>query len=478
MPRLAAILTIVVWLALGAPSPLAAAQPGDVRETRARAVIEALATGDAAVFERAARENYSDALFARRTAEERAQFVRMIAGDFGAMRVEQIMLEDGALTINVAAANGAMNGAFVFSFEAGADQRIARLDVRAEAGGGGPGHGGVGQGGPRVPAPPIDASMNPTQMAGGLDTWIAPFAAHDDFAGVVLIAREGQPYVTRTYGPADRERGSAATESTRYNTASIGKKFTQTAIARLIQEGRLTRNSTLGELLPDYPNREAHGATIDQLVNMRGGISDFFGDAFDVLPKSRFSSNHAYYEYVSSLPQRFAPGTRNEYCNGCYIVLGEIVERLSGTRFEDYIQRTVFNPAGMTRSGYFNAARLPENTALPYMRTTGPGSVYRNALDRHGAAGSGAGGAYSTVGDLLAFDNALRDGRLLNAEMTAWVLGGEPSPGRNHTSLGIAGGAGGTSNILVSDGHWTVIVTGNVPQLPERIGQALGRQLN
>ena len=84
----------------------------------------------------------------------------------------------------------------------------------------------------------------------------------------------------------------------------------------------------------------------------------------------------------------------------------------------------------------------------------------------------------STVGDLLAFDNALRDGRLLNPEMTAWVLGGQPTTERNHAALGVAGGGGGASNILVSDGHWTVIVTGNVPELPERIGQALGRQLN
>ena len=213
--------------------------------------------------------------------------------------------------------------------------------------------------------------MNATQMGAALDGWIAPFVERDDFAGVVLIARDGRPFLSRAYGPADRERGRVATETTRYNIASIGKKFTQTAIARLIQEGRLTRASTIGELLPDYPNREAHSATIDQLVGMQGGVSDFFGDAFDALPKARFNSNHAYYGYVSRLPQRFAPGSQSEYCNGCYVVLGEIVERLSGTRFEDYIQRVVFAPAGMTRSGYFIAANLPADTAFPYMRSAG-----------------------------------------------------------------------------------------------------------
>ena len=93
---------------------------------------------------------------------------------------------------------------------------------------------------------------------------------------------------------------------------------------------------------------------------------------------------------------------------------------------------------------------------------------------------SGAGGAYSTARDLLAFDNALREGRLLGPEMTAWVLGGQgQNAARNTTPLAIAGGGGGSSNILESNGHWAVIVTGNVQEpLPEQLGLALARQLS
>ncbi|GAM99514.1 beta-lactamase class C and other penicillin binding proteins [alpha proteobacterium U9-1i] len=458
-------------------APASTQEAADVREVRVRAIVAALASGDAAQYERVSREHYAEALFARRTPEERANFVRMVASDFGAMRVTQVSEGNGVLTANVVGDSGAMSGALVFTFDDTAERRIARVDMQAEAGGGAI-HGGPGARGPNVPPPPIDASMSADVMGAALESWLAPFARQEDFAGVVMVARNGAPFVTRAYGLANREQNQAANAATAYNVASIGKKFTQTAIARLIQEGRLSRTSTIGELLPDYPNSEAHAATIEQLVNMRGGISDFFGAQFDALPKARFNSNHAYYEYVSGLPQRFAPGARNEYCNGCYIVMGEIIERLSGMRYEDYIQRVVFAPAGMTRTGYFNSTNLPSNTARPYMRTAGPGSPYENTLDHHGVTGSGAGGVYSTVGDLLAFDNALRDGRLLNAELTAWVLGGTASAGRNTTSLGIAGGGGGASNILVSDGEWAVIVTGNVPELPERIGQALARQLS
>lgn len=454
------------------PQERAAAPSADIREARARAIIAALSTGDAAMYELAAREHYSGMLYARRTAAERAEFVAQMASDFGPIEILAIT-EEGDTLIARVSGSGAMSGSLVFRFEDTHAHKIVQLNIAAEAGGaGGP------DDGPEFPPPPINAAQTASEMGAAIDRWIDPFLQHDDFAGAVLIARDGRPFVTRVYGPAERTLNLPANEETAYNIASIGKKFTQTAIGRLIQEGRLTLSTTLGDVLPDYPNSEAHAATISQLIGMRGGIADFFGEDFERQPKSRFNSNHAYYEYVARLPQRFAPGSRIEYCNGCYIVLGEIVERLSGIRYEEYIRRHVLTPAGMTRTGYFNAANLPRNTAHPYVRSAGPGSPYVDSLNHHGATGSGAGGVYSTARDLLSFDNALRDGRLLGAEMTAWVLGGVRSTGRSSASLAIAGGGGGTSNIIESTGHWTVIVTGNVQEpVPERIGVALARRL-
>ena len=444
------------------------------QELRARAIITALSSGDAATYELVAREHYSDALFARRTPAERAAFVAQMAQDFSPMQIVSVTESAGALVVRVNG-NGSVSGVLTFRFEDTPEQKIARIEIEAEAGGD---HGGP-EDGPQLPPPPIAPAQSAADMGVAIDRWIEPLLQHDDFAGVVLIARDGRPYVTRAYGSANRALNIPAAEDTVYNVASIGKTITQTAIARLIQDGRITFATTVGEILPDYPNVDARSATIEQLLTMRGGISDFFGDDFQTQPKSRFNSNRAYYQYVSHLPQRFPPGARNEYCNGCYVVLGEMVQRVSGMRYEDFVQLHVLTPAGMTRTAFLNAERLPRNAALPYVRSDGPGSPYVDSLDLHGAAGSGAGGIYSNALDLLAFDNALREGRLLNAEMSAWVLGGAPSSGRNSTSLAIAGGAPGTSAVLESDGHWTVIVTGNVHEpLPERIGVALARQLS
>lgn len=312
-------------------------------------------------------------------------------------------------------------------------------------------------------------------MSDALITWLQPYLDHDDFAGVVLVAKNGVPFIEKSFGPADRSTGEPITADTRFNIASIGKKFTQTAIAKLIERQQLSLDTTIGEILPDYPQAETHGATVRQLVDMQAGVSDFFGAEFNAEPKEKFTANHAYYEFVAAMPPRFSPGANTEYCNGCYIVLGEIVEKISGMPFEQFIEENVFKPAGMTHSSY---KRPSENAANLYMRSDGPGSPYVDASGIHGVSGSGAGGGYATAGDLLAFDNALRNGVLLNPEMTAFVLGGAPSEGRNKTPMGAAGGAEGTNATLESDGDWTVIITSNIsPPLPERIGLAIADAL-
>src|SRR5690606_3404212 len=122
--------------------------------------------------------------------------------------------------------------------------------------------------------------------------------------------------------------------------------------------------------------------------------------------------------------------------NGCYVVLGEIIARISGRSYEDYIAEHVFAPAGMRRSGFFRHDRLPENSARFTGRPQGPEGPLMDVSSFHGVAGSAAGNAYSTLRDMLAFDNALREHVLLNPELTAQVLHGEPEGDRATTRIG------------------------------------------
>lgn len=431
------------------------------------AYIAGLSSGDAATFERVAHENQNEQLFASRTPDQRAQVVARVSGDFGRMEITDVTLTGNEGRATVRGTTG-LAGVFVFRFDPA--QRIAGVNVEVRQGG--------GPAGPNVPPAPITTSMSADEIRAAVDAWIAPFVAHDDFAGVVLIARDGVPYATFAYGPADRERNIAATTSTRYNIASIGKRFTQTAVARLIQDGRLSLSTTIGDVIPDYPNVEGRAATVEHLITMRGGIGDIFSEQREAWGRERLRSNHGYFEFVASLPQRFAPGTQNEYCNGCYVVLGEMIERITGEQFEDYVRSVVFEPAGMTHSAYDRSDNLPANTAISYDRANGPGSAYVATTVREGITGSGAGGLYSTAGDLLAFDNALREGRLVNAPWTAWVLDGVAMEGRNTSPLDIRGGGPGASTTYTSGGRWAVFVTANMQRpLPFQIGEAIARPL-
>jgi CubicO group peptidase (beta-lactamase class C family) len=333
-----------------------------------------------------------------------------------------------------------------------------------------------------LPPPPINAGMPRADLEKALDAYISARVASDAFAGVVAIARDGETVFEKAYGLSDREAKVPASSTTRYNVASIGKAFTKTAIGQLVSQGRLALTDTLGRWLPDYPNDKAKQATIDQLLNHQAGIADFFGPAFDAAPKSRFASNADYYRFVSAQPLLFAPGTSRRYCNGCYIVLGEIIAAASGQRYEDYIARHVFAPAGMMRAGFLRADSANANLAEQYSTQLRESrGALRNAREAHGVAGSAAGGCYATAGDLLAFDKALREGKLLDAKMTAWFLDSEATPAgqRARGGLGIAGGAPGTNALLETDEHWAVAIVTNLdPPAAGAVGQAIKRQLS
>lgn len=334
---------------------------------------------------------------------------------------------------------------------------------------------------------PIHGTMTPAELGSALERWLAPQAASGAFAGVVLVARDGTVLFERAYGTADREHGTAMSTDLRFSVASIGKAFTKAAIGQLVQAGKLRFTDTIGTVLPDYPNSEARGGTVAQLLNHQGGIVDFFGPEFDATPKERFRSNANYFAFVAPKPLLFPPGTRNQYCNGCYIVLGEIIAKVAGTTYERYVEEHVFGRAGMKTAGFLSVG--DPDVAQPYTRRRGDGTNPVAAVGLHGLRGSAAGGAFARAADLLAFDQAARSEHLLNAVMTDWFYGGiseeavpaalksgKASGGRR--ALGIAGGAPGMNANLEAGPTWTIVVAGNLdPPSAGRIASAIRRAL-
>ncbi len=268
-------------------------------------------------------------------------------------------------------------------------------------------------------------------------------AARGALSGVILVTKDGQPIFEHAYGFADREARRANTVGSSFNLSSIGKRFTQVAVAQLAAAGKLHLDSTIASVWPDYPNREvARIVTIRELLEHRSGIG---GDIFQRF--STLRSNAAYIPLFVNDPLHFTPGTREEYSNAGYVVLGEIVARASGESYYEYVQKHIFDPAGMTSSGYFSRDSLPPFASVGYTRQregvaeAAAAAPLMPAESIQPSRGSAAGGAYSSAGDLLKFIRSSRAGTFglpIDAQRSI-VAGG--SPGSNGVvAEGLPGG--------------------------------------
>jgi D-alanyl-D-alanine carboxypeptidase len=465
------LLSVFAWplLAVCVSAQLSGGPPPEIR-ARIDAFVTGFNSGSADVFDTMAKEHFTPASYQRRTAAERASVYKQVFADFGKIAMERATRSGpGApLSLHVKGATGA-TGVFSLELEASAPFRI--VNVGFEIGDRDPDRPTTG------PPPPINGKMSKEELTRALDAYLSKMAGSDTLSGVVLVAKDGKPLFEQAYGFADRSNSVPNTMQTRFSIGSINKSFTQAAIAQLAAAGKLSYGDTLGKLIPDYPQEPTRAGTIDQLLGHTAGIADFFGEEFARESKDRFRSNADYYRFVSGKAPLFAPGTRNQYCNGCYITLGAIIERVSGMPYERYIAEHVFKPSGM-RAGFPQADAIEPNIAQGYTRRGANGEL-RNSILMRGAAGSAAGSAYATAADLLAFDNALRERRLLDAKGTARMLRApEGGAGRIMGGYGIAGGAPGTNAILESDGVWTIVVLTNFdPPTGQDLGPAILRAL-
>lgn len=304
------------------------------------------------------------------------------------------------------------------------------------------------------------------------------------FSGVVRIMYRDSLVLERGLGLADREHGVRNTSATRFAIASIGKMFTGVAIAQLIDEGRLRWDDTVAAVLPAYPNRDRAGRiTVRQLLSHSAGLGSLFDDPrFKAMPAA--SDHFAMASSVADAPLRFAPGSRSSYSNEGFVVLGAIVERLSGMSFEQFVRTRVFAPAGMTRTIFADRDEVVTDRAIGY-RPSDDDLLRTQALRANwsfiGGRGSAAGGEYSTAEDLSRFLAAWRAGTLMRSTtrdtmLVARSVAGTPTPsfygygvlvstenGRLVVGHGGGGQGSGMDNDIriFADGTWTVVVLSN-----------------
>jgi CubicO group peptidase (beta-lactamase class C family) len=249
---------------------------------------------------------------------------------------------------------------------------------------------------------------------------VAALAAHaaeragaDEFAGAVVVARHGKVLLNDAWGQADRTAGVANTPATRFRIGSMNKMFTAVATLQLVEAHKLALDDPIGQHLPDYPNKEvAAKVTVRHLLTHTGGTGDIFGPEFDQ-HRLGLREHRDYLKLYGSRGLTQEPGARFEYSNYGFVLLGALIEHVSGMPYDDYVREHVFQPAGMRSTG-----SLPESVKVPdravgYLRSS-PGSDWVPNTDTLPWRGTAAGGGYSTVGDLLRFAQALESGTLIS----------------------------------------------------------------
>lgn len=251
------------------------------------------------------------------------------------------------------------------------------------------------------------------EMRDKLNDLVAKLVAADVFSGTILVAKNGRPFYQSANGVANRAWQRPNRIDTRFNIASLGKMFTAVAVAQLAEQGKLSYDDTIGKFLPDYPNRDVAGkVTVHHLLTHTSGISaGSFAKALAAIRQGHRKVGD-YFASFANDPLAFEPGTKFEYTNNGYIVLGAIIERASGQDYYDYIRQHIYEPAGMTASDSYELDADPSNLATGYM--DGPaGSARRSNTFFLPVKGVPSGLGYSTAGDLLKFTTALRNHKLL-----------------------------------------------------------------
>ena len=255
--------------------------------------------------------------------------------------------------------------------------------------------------------------MTQAQALAALTDHAAERAHAGEFAGAVLVTRHGKVLLQDAWGRADRKAGVANTPATRFRIGSMNKMFTAVATLQLAEAGKLKLDDPIGAHLADYPNKEvAANVTVRHLLTHTGGTGDIFGPEFEE-HRLQLREHRDYLKLYGRRGLTQEPGARFEYSNYGFVLLGALIEQVTGGSYDDYVRDHVFRRAGMRSTGARPESVDVPDRAVGYLRAS-PGSDWAPNTDTLPWRGTAAGGGYSTVGDMLRFAQALDSGRLIS----------------------------------------------------------------
>jgi len=304
--------------------------------------------------------------------------------------------------------------------------------------------------------------------------------------GGALVARDGEVLFERSYGWSDWGQVKPNKRKTVFRIQSLSKTFTAMSILMLVERGRLSLEDRIVDYVPEL--REAEGVTIRHLLQMQSGIPDLITPEA-LANASRFHYPEEILEYFVDRPLIFEPGSRFDYSNSNYVLLGLVIERISGKPYGRFLKRNIFKPLKMRRSVFD-----PDDRAFASRRAVGYEDVSLDppteARHYHPSLAYAAGGILSTARNLLKWDQALYGERVLSQETLeeaftpgvsvyglGWVIDHVRIQGKRHKLVWHTGGGPGFRSVLVRmvDARVTLVLLFNTTGVEDRDEKELYR---
>src|ERR1039457_4689075 len=257
------------------------------------------------------------------------------------------------------------------------------------------------------------ALVHAQDFAAKADAFVGAYVQQNKFIGSVLVAKDGKPLVRKSYGLAGREWDIPNAPDTKFRLGSITKQFTATCIMQLVEAGKLKLDDPISKYYTDSPPTWSK-VTIHHLLSHTSGIPSYTDLPGFFQKESTIDRTPAeIIKLTQDKPLEFEPGEKFTYDNSGYIILGYVIEKVSGQKYDDYLRQHIFEPLGMHDTGYDMARDIIPHRASGYNFS---GVKWINAPYLAMSLPYAAGSLYSTVDDLLKWDQALYAHKPLTTE--------------------------------------------------------------
>ncbi len=352
---------------------------------------------------------------------------------------------------------------------------------------------GLGFNTARTPTDVKEPDISQAQFLEEIKELMQRLCKGDVFSGTLLIAKGDKVLMTHACGEASKSFHVPNNIDTKFNLGSMNKMFTATSIVQLVEKGKLSYDDPISKYVDEtwLPQDMTSKITIQHLLTHTSGLGSYFNETYQKGSRELFRNVTDFKPLVNGEKLAFEPGKRYRYSNTGMLLLGVVIESVTGASYFDYIRKNIYEPAGMNNSDSYEMDYPVENLAIGYSPDWKSPYGWQNNLFKHVIKGGPAGGGFSTVGDLHRFALALLAGKLVSKEslQAMWKdYSGEGygygfgiQEGANGKVVGHSGGFDGINSRLdiYLDRRYIVAVLSNYDQgaspVASKISQLLSR---